>query len=210
MVPSLLTSPTTNGNVPYNPLQQPIGARPIIVPEPKNNKDGEDDDNKKDGKHGKSWWKKYEHLRKYLYHTCSWIFGFYTLIVLTHLRRAIRMRYRIPSQAAFDGYIEDICMSFWCGCCSVAQMARQTCHYEEDDIATCCTATGLKQQSIPSEQQSTTNGSNTDHQYLFTAPTIDIEKGQPQQQQKQSSQMPSKHPNTPRPPILTWSLSSRF
>jgi hypothetical protein len=74
-------------------------------------------------------------------------FAAYTWYVLAKLRAAVRVRYRIPPRAAplVPGCVEDACVSFWCGCCSVAQLARQTadCDNEEDVAAGCCTRTGL-------------------------------------------------------------------
>ena len=67
-----------------------------------------------------------------------WSFALYTLLVLTKLRRSIRQRFEIPSRHP----AEDCCVSFWCGCCSVAQMARQTCDYHRQ-AAVCCSTTGL-------------------------------------------------------------------
>jgi PLAC8 family len=156
---------------------EPIGARPIDLPDPSKKKDKKKKLKDKDTKDNHN--KKYEHTRKYLYHTCSWIFGVYTLIVMTRLRRAVRGRYSIPSRAAFDGLVEDICMSFWCGCCSVAQMARQTCNYDDNnstttssvDVATYCTATGL-----------TINQQQYQNRYL-------IEQQQQQQHQQQQNSL---------------------
>ena len=74
-----------------------------------------------------------------------WAFSIYSWIVLTKLRHAVRVRYEIPPQYTVfpTPWLEDACLSFLCGCCSVAQMARQTCDYSEQDAA-CCTATGLR------------------------------------------------------------------
>jgi Cys-rich protein (TIGR01571 family) len=81
-------------------------------------------------------------LQLLLFHTVSLSFGLYTLVVLTKLRRMIRRRYEIPPTYLGSGDVEDCCISFWCGCCSVAQMARQTCDYEHQSAA-CCSPTGL-------------------------------------------------------------------
>jgi PLAC8 family len=89
-----------------------------------------------------------------LYHTINLLFGLYTLFILTKLRFHVRRRYRIalwnPLQGRREHYdsniaCEDCCMSFWCGCCTVSQMARQTASYGMKDGATavCCSATGL-------------------------------------------------------------------
>jgi Cys-rich protein (TIGR01571 family) len=131
LVPSLMIpkSPLASSNT--NTTTTYIGAEPVLVPHSKKHKGKESKEDKE-----------LNHTRKFLYNTISWIFGLYTLVVLTRLRRAVRQRYGILSAAAFDGFGEDFCISFWCGCCSVAQMARQTC--DDDDVAACCTTTGLK------------------------------------------------------------------
>lgn len=82
------------------------------------------------------------YLRTLLYNMISWVFGLYTLLVMTKLRRMVRARYEIPNNYYFLGQWEDLCVSFWCGCCSVAQLARQTCEYNEQPAA-CCSPTGL-------------------------------------------------------------------
>jgi Cys-rich protein (TIGR01571 family) len=81
-------------------------------------------------------------LQVILYNLLSLLFGLYTLIVLTKLRRIIRLRYEIPVQFPRLGPWEDFCCAFWCGCCSVAQMARQTCEYDQQSSA-CCSPTGF-------------------------------------------------------------------
>jgi hypothetical protein len=69
----------------------------------------------------------------------------YTVIVMIRLRRAIRMSYKIPARdcCCDDGScVEDCCCVFWCGCCTVSQMARQTADYDHVR-AVCCSTTGL-------------------------------------------------------------------
>lgn len=136
-----------------------IGAQPMIVPQEskkdkKKKKDDDDDDESKE-------LKELHKMGKFLYNTINWIFGLYTLIVLTKLRRSIRRKYNIYSGAALDGLGEDICISFWCGCCSIAQMARQTQHYHHDDeneaMASCCSPTGLY---MPKLMKRSRRGSN--------------------------------------------------
>jgi len=80
-------------------------------------------------------------LWKYiLYNIMTTSFGLYTLIVMIRLRAAVRAKYEIPTKCC--GNMEDCCCVFFCGCCTVAQMSRQTCNYEEIQ-AVCCTDTGL-------------------------------------------------------------------
>jgi Cys-rich protein (TIGR01571 family) len=93
-----------------------------------------------------SWWRTGSYNGLYV------AFAVYTWYVLTKLRAAVRLRHQIPAQSAsVPGCVEDACVSFWCGCCSVAQLARQTASYNDDDdddegaeAAACCTPTGLR------------------------------------------------------------------
>jgi Cys-rich protein (TIGR01571 family) len=76
-------------------------------------------------------------LKAMLNNLVTLAFGIYTLIALTKLRREIRSRYEIPVTYQALGNHEDCCVSMWCGCCAVAQMARQTCDYKLHDAAFC-------------------------------------------------------------------------
>lgn len=71
-------------------------------------------------------------------------FGLYTVIVLMKLRKAVRTRYHIPEQNCPG--MEDFCCSFWCTCCTVAQLARHTANYE-DRRAIYCSKTGLPERA---------------------------------------------------------------
>lgn len=77
-------------------------------------------------------------------------FAAYTWYALAKVRAVVRLRHQIPARSAtVPGCVEDACVSFWCGCCSVAQLARQTASYgdrdgDEGESATCCTPTGLR------------------------------------------------------------------
>jgi hypothetical protein len=75
-----------------------------------------------------------------LYSTGSTLVGIYTLIVLMKARAAVRARYSIPEQRCHG--MEDLCCAFFCGCCTVGQIARQTADYEQRR-AVCCSDTGL-------------------------------------------------------------------
>lgn len=89
-------------------------------------------------------------LRFIFYHTVSIAFGVYTLVILTKLRHRVRRLYQIPPKQYFvcmnsdpnEIALDDCCMAFWCGCCSVAQLARQTADYSQEPAA-CCSSTGL-------------------------------------------------------------------
>ncbi|GAX22078.1 hypothetical protein FisN_6Hh326 [Fistulifera solaris] len=74
----------------------------------------------------------------FLYNLIAWGFGFYTWFLLTKLRAAVRARFKIPS----SWWGEDTCMTLWCSCCSISQMARQTASYEQHS-AICCSTTGI-------------------------------------------------------------------
>jgi Cys-rich protein (TIGR01571 family) len=70
-----------------------------------------------------------------------WIVYFvFFLIVATLTRAYIRRKYSIPTGCC--GPCDDFCCSFWCGTCSVCQMARHTADYANYP-ASCCTETGL-------------------------------------------------------------------
>ena len=82
-------------------------------------------------------------LFQFLYRCIFWSFSLYTVYLLTRLRRVVRKRYEIPLQRpSSPPLLEDVCLSFWCSCCTVAQVARQTCDYEQQRPA-CCSKTGL-------------------------------------------------------------------
>jgi Cys-rich protein (TIGR01571 family) len=68
------------------------------------------------------------------------VFGLYILVVMIRLRMAIRQKYNIPRENC--GMFEDFCCVYFCGCCSLVQMAKQTADYEKEE-AFCLTTTGL-------------------------------------------------------------------
>lgn len=77
-----------------------------------------------------------------MYNLITTAFGLYSLIILIKLRAAVRKRYEIPERHCIGA--EDCCCSFWCGCCTVAQLARQTADYDQRR-AVCCSGSGLPQ-----------------------------------------------------------------
>lgn len=89
-------------------------------------------------------------VNQFLYRLSFWLFSLSSLFLMTRLRRAVRRRYEIPlvlsSVLGAFSPLEDLCVSFWCGCCAVAQMARQTADYDRQTAA-CCSTTGLGTQS---------------------------------------------------------------
>jgi Cys-rich protein (TIGR01571 family) len=84
--------------------------------------------------------------RTLIYQLFSLLFGAYTLVFFARLRNAIRRKHQIPNHICNcrgrNSIIEDAFVSFFCACCSVAQMARQTAEYESNPAA-CCTRTGI-------------------------------------------------------------------
>ena len=62
------------------------------------------------------------------------------LVLLCKTRRHIREKYQIPEQQCHG--CEDCCCTYWCSCCTVAQMARHTGDYKEHG-ARLCSETGL-------------------------------------------------------------------
>lgn len=68
------------------------------------------------------------------------VFLIYTILLMCRSRRAIRSKYAIPTTCC--GECEDCCCSYWCGCCTVGQMARHTADYHVYS-ASCCSKTGL-------------------------------------------------------------------
>jgi len=68
----------------------------------------------------------------------------YTIITLMRARRIIRQRYHIPEDPRFfpGTGLEDLCCALWCGCCTVAQLARHTADYNYER-GMFCTSNGL-------------------------------------------------------------------
>mmetsp|Transcript_15222 Transcript_15222/g.35216 ORF Transcript_15222/g.35216 Transcript_15222/m.35216 type:complete len:268 (-) Transcript_15222:174-977(-) len=66
--------------------------------------------------------------------------GIFSIYVILKTRQHIRESSGIPEESCQG--CEDCCCAFWCGCCTVTQMARQTAEYETY-VAQCCSETGL-------------------------------------------------------------------
>ncbi len=64
-------------------------------------------------------------------------FTAYTIIAMMRARKYIRLKYRIPETYCHG--CEDFCCAFWCGCCTVSQMARHTADYAKQRAAWCST-----------------------------------------------------------------------
>lgn len=81
-------------------------------------------------------------LLQFLYRLVFWSFAIYTTVVLARLRRVVRRQsgifsFRVSPFWEIGAPLEDLCLSFWCGCCTVAQVARQTCDYERERASYC-------------------------------------------------------------------------
>jgi Cys-rich protein (TIGR01571 family) len=68
------------------------------------------------------------------------VFAMYLIVATMKTREFIRNKYSIPEQNCAG--CEDCCCSFWCSCCTIAQMARHTADYDTYRAAA-CTETGL-------------------------------------------------------------------
>lgn len=69
----------------------------------------------------------------------SCCFTIWTIYSLCRTRQNVRAQYSIPEQHCIG--CEDCCCSFWCTCCTLAQMQRHTGEYETYP-GVCCTTTG--------------------------------------------------------------------
>jgi Cys-rich protein (TIGR01571 family) len=67
----------------------------------------------------------------------------FMLVVHTKTRNRIRRAYSIGNNTFWLG---DCCCAFWCGTCSICQMARHTANYHNTHRARCCTPTGLDEE----------------------------------------------------------------
>ena len=67
------------------------------------------------------------------------LFTVWSLYALCRIRQTVRTRYQIPEQ--YCQGCEDFCCSFFCSCCTVAQMMRHTGEYETYP-GICCSKTG--------------------------------------------------------------------
>jgi len=68
------------------------------------------------------------------------LWGIWTVYSLCRTRQSIREQYSIPEERCHG--CEDLCCTFICTCCSLAQMARHTGEYEAYS-GQFCTETGL-------------------------------------------------------------------
>ena len=68
-----------------------------------------------------------------VYNFVSLIYGIFFLVIMTIVRKIVREKYQIPEQRCIG--CEDFCCAFWCSCCTVSQLARQTADYDVNDGA---------------------------------------------------------------------------
>jgi hypothetical protein len=73
--------------------------------------------------------------RSILYNILTTSFVLYTVIVLMRLRAAVRTKYEIPTRRC--GTMEDCCCAFFCGCCTVSQLARTRTTYSTVSFLLC-------------------------------------------------------------------------
>ena len=85
-------------------------------------------------------------------HATLFVFGVYLLVLLVRTRYHIRETYEIPEQCCIG--CEDCCCVYWCGVCTVSQMARHTADYRTYQ-AYYCTETGLGEGAPPTLDQET-------------------------------------------------------
>ena len=77
-------------------------------------------------------------------------FAVLSVIALARTRKKIRHKYSIQEGGACVG-CEDVCLSLWCSCCAVGQMARHTADYEKYP-GSWCSETGLPPKALPSDE----------------------------------------------------------
>lgn len=67
----------------------------------------------------------------------------FLLVALTCARASMRTKYQLPETCCSDsGYLDDCCITYWCGCCSAIQMISHT-HNASEYPYDCCSQTGL-------------------------------------------------------------------
>jgi len=68
-----------------------------------------------------------------VYNFVNFIYGVFLVVVMTVVRKMVREKYQIPEQRCIG--CEDFCCAFWCSCCTVSQLARQTADYDVNEGA---------------------------------------------------------------------------
>ena len=93
---------------------------------------------------------------QFLYILLSLPMSIYGILVVMKLRAAVRAKYGIPT--GMLGSAEDFCYVFWCNCCVLTQLARQTADYDIEQPS-CCSSNGLLK--VPSSNKKYDKGSTT-------------------------------------------------
>jgi Cys-rich protein (TIGR01571 family) len=62
---------------------------------------------------------------------CNFSLFAFMVILVTKVRIIVRQRYEIPESQCVG--CEDVCCAFWCSCCTVSQLARQTADYDMEE-----------------------------------------------------------------------------
>jgi PLAC8 family len=73
---------------------------------------------------------------------------YFILKVHTKTRNRLRRTYNIGADNG-DHCLGDCCCAYWCGPCSICQMASHTADYRNTHRARCCTETGLDEDAEP-------------------------------------------------------------
>lgn len=79
-----------------------------------------------------------------IYNIVGLAYSIFMLVIMMKVRRNIRDDYQIPEERCVG--CEDFCCVFWCHCCTVSQLARQTADYDIED-ARYFTNDGLRQRT---------------------------------------------------------------
>ena len=143
----------------YFILSSYLSPPPIVMVENDDDEIGYENDPLSGVAEGDDEYYYYPEWKRQCYNFVSFAFGVYSLVVMIKLRSYIRSQSQIPESIV----CEDCCCVFFCGCCTVAQMARHTANYEEIEetqgiccTGTCCSSTGLPEQGGSSNGQGET------------------------------------------------------
>lgn len=89
--------------------------------------------------------------REVVYSCLSIPMTIYSLLIIIRLRKAVREKYGIATGWLGDRF-EDCCCAFWCHCCTIAQIERQTsdADADEEELVASCNIKMLTSRSAPS------------------------------------------------------------
>lgn len=68
--------------------------------------------------------------------------GIFWIVAVTLARNHMRKKYNIKPSCAGESVLDDCCCAYWCGCCTIIQMHRET-HDEKQHKYNIATKTGL-------------------------------------------------------------------